>query len=133
MSTSYIAIFPKNPLLPNPNKLEVIHKLKGDGFIHVNDYEWKNPETGVMEIFYRPGRTFLEYFNLFANAEINEQKLQKVLINYKEYDKIEAEFYAEGDFAIFNPYTGSMLETSWSDELGEFLDDNNHKWTRPFK
>ena len=131
MSTSYIAIFPKNPLLSNPKKIEVIHKLKEIGFIHEIDFEWLNPENGIEERYFRPGSTFLEYFNLFANAEINEQKLQNVLINYKEHDKIEAEFYAEGDFLIFNQQTGSILETSWSDELGEFLEDNNHKWTDP--
>lgn len=129
---SYIAIFPCNPLTANPNKQFVINKLKENGFLNDCDYEWKNPETELTEIYYRPGKKYQEFYDLFKTSEINIQEdLKQTLIDFKEHDKIEVEVYAPGEFDVTNPETGSVLGEDWSNELGEFLDNYNHKWTDP--
>ncbi len=132
MSRSYIAIFPRNPLTANPNKQLVINRLKENGFLDERDYEWKNPETELIVTYYRPGIKYQEFYDLFENSKINIQEdLKQTLIDFKEHDKIEVEVYAPGEFFVTNPETGSALGEDWSDELGQFLDNNNHKWTDP--
>lgn len=132
MSRSYIAIFPCNPLIPNPDKQLVVNKLKENKFLNDRDYNWKNPETGSIEIYYRPGVKYQDFFNLSENGKTDTQKdLKQALISFKEHDKIEVEIYTHAEFVVMNPETGSSLDEEWSYELGSFLENYNHKWTDP--
>jgi acetyltransferase-like isoleucine patch superfamily enzyme len=132
MSTSYIAIFPRNPLLPNPERQTVISELKKAGFIHDLNYEWTDPETKQVQEFYRPGPGYEMYCDLYTETGIDiRSKVPDALIEYKEHGNIEGEFCATGDFIVTNPETGSTLGDDWSSELGLFFENNDHKWTDP--
>lgn len=132
MSRSYIAIFPRNPLSANPDKEFVMNKLKENGFLSDLDYEWENPETKLVEIYYRPGPKYQDYFDLLEDTGVNvNEALKQTLIDFKEHDKIEIEVFAPGKFIVTNPVTGTTLGEAWANELSEFLDNHNHKWTDP--
>lgn len=131
MSRSYIVIYPANPLLPKPNKDFVINQLKSAGFLAQENMEWLNPKTNEMETYFRPGINYIRYVDFNENINEIEEKLKNTLIEYKEYDEIEAEFYASGKFQVINPITGTNIGEEWGNELGDFLEDNNHQYLDP--
>jgi hypothetical protein len=132
MSRSYIAICPCNPLLPNTDIQSIVKQLKEAGFIDHQDYQLNNPETNETEVFYKPGNNYLEFYELDADVKTDIGELLKhAVIEFKVHDKIEVEVFPSGEFEVTNPVTGSLLEEDWSEELGEFLEDNDHQWVDP--
>lgn len=133
MSTTYIVIFPANPLLPVPDKNAVIEKLKEKQFLAAADFEWLNPQTSETELFYRAGEKYLDYFDV-SDEEDAEQLTARAateVIDYREHENIQPEFYTHGDFELYNPATGTDAGEAWAEILGAFLANNNSRWTDP--
>jgi hypothetical protein len=127
MSESYIVIYPKNPILANPQKELVILGLKESGFLASEDVTWESPDKTEKIIFNRPGFHFRKYY---GSEEVTGD-LEKGIIEFRQFDKIEIEVFAPGEFNVVNPETGTELGDEWGYEVGKFLEDNSHQWTDP--
>lgn len=131
MSTSYIAVFPANPLLPVPDKELVIRKLKEKNILAAEDFEWKDPETNDVQVFYRAGTNYADYFETDMDDATRDKWIPKEVIDFRQHENIQPEFYTFGKFELYNPVTGTDLSADWAEVLSEFLGDNTSRWTDP--
>ncbi len=132
MSSTYIHLFPKNPLLPLPDRDAVIEGLKQAGFLAPETIAHTHAVTGEASVFWRPGPDYMKYLDLDAGYGDVNQAIAGEIITYDQKDELGVQANPSGEFFICNPVTSSIMdEEDWPDELGQFMDDHTHQWIDP--